>query len=627
MAWFCTLPLIAAQIRGQTSDTISEIENLKGLTLDELANVEVTSVAKRPQLLVEAPSAVQIITGEEIRRSGATSLPEALRLASNLQVAQVDSRQWAISARGFNSTTSDKQLVMIDGRRAYTPLFNGVFWDVQHVMLEDLERIEVISGPGASLWGANAVNGVINIVSKSARDTQGLLVTGGAGSFLNAFGAARYGDKLGQDVYFRLYGMAFDRDSTVFPNDWSLGQGGFRADWLPEHGEILTVQGDLYSGSIAQGPPGELSVDGQNLLARWTHPISSESDFVLQFYWDRTWRRIPASVSLALNTYDLDFQHRVRLGDRHRLIWGAGYRLMMDDTGPAPGVAFVPENRDLQLFSGFVQDEMTLVEDHLFLTLGTKLEHNDYSGFELEPGARLAWRPGTGHTLWGAVSHAVRSPSRLDVEIVVPSVPPYRLQGGGGAYDTEKLIAYELGYRTEINRSLGLSIATFFHDYEDLRSVEPIPGAPGQTVILNELSAETYGVELAATWRVTDFWRLRGGYTLFEKDLTIEAADVNQGRGEGNDPHHQFLVQSMLSLPGNVEFDSVLRFVDRLNQPGPVVPSYFGLDLRLAVHPSEHLELAIVGQNLLERRHAEFGPEATRQEIPRSVYGKITWKF
>jgi iron complex outermembrane recepter protein len=627
------LAAMATAGQAQDSRTAAEIENLKEMTLDQLINVEVTSVARRPQALVEAPSAVQIITNEEIRRSGATSLPEALRLAGNLHVAQVDSRQWAISARGFNSTTASKMLFMIDGRRAYSPLFNGVFWDVQNVRMEDIERIEVVSGPGTSLWGANAVNGVINVIRKSAKDTQGVLVSGGAGSFLNAFGSARYGGKIGKDLYFRLYGMSFDRDSTVFSNgqtgtnDWSMAQGGFRTDWLPEHGSILTVQGDLYGGTINQARPGDISVDGQNLLARWTQPLSSESDVVLQLYWDRTWRRIPGTLAQDLNSYDLDFHHRFPFGERHRMMWGAGYRLMVDDAGNTPALGFIPEERELQIFSAFVQDEIALVHEKLYLTLGTKLEHNDYSGFELEPTVRLAWRMVPSHTLWAAVSHAVRSPSRLDTELAIPSSPPHTLIGGGELFDSEKLIAYELGYRADLNRRLTLSLSTFFHDYDELRSVEPIPGAPGTLIILNGLSAETYGAELSTIWRAADFWRLRFGYTLFEKDITVEAADVNRGTGEGNDPHHQFLLHSILTLPGNVEFDSFFRYVDRLNQPGPTVPSYFSLDLRLAVHPAENIEIALVGQNLLDRRHAEFGPVATRQEIPRSVYGKVTWRF
>jgi iron complex outermembrane receptor protein len=612
-------------------DSLDEIAALKKLSLEELFETEITTVSRRAESLAQAPSAVQVISGEDIRRSGATSLPEALRLAPNLQVAQVDSRQWAISGRGFNAVTANKLLVLIDGRTVYTPLFAGVFWDVQNVLLEDVDRIEVITGPGATMWGANAVNGVINVISKSARDTQGALVSGGGGNLLNAFGNVRYGDKIGEDLYFRIYGLGFERDNTFFPNgdearnDWRLGQSGFRTDWLPEHGEIITFQGDFYSGDMGQSSGSDTTVDGQNLLARWTHPLAEDSDIRLQLYWDRTWRRIPNVFSEELNTYDIDAQYRRPLGDRNRFMAGLGYRLMDDNVGNTPTLAFLPGKRTLQLFSGFLQDEIELVEDTLFLTLGSRFEHNDYSGFELQPSARISWNFATNQTLWAAVSRAVRSPSRIDTEFFVPGEPPYFQVGGGDRFDSETLYAYELGFRTQLTRRTGASISTFYHDYDKIRSVEP-SDTGGPNVILNELDAETYGVELAVFFQATDWWRLRGGYTFLEKNVLLnDSRDINRGSGEGNDPHHQFLLQSILDLPANFQFDTVLRYVDNLNQLGPTVPSYLELDLRLAWRPTKSWELAIIGQNLLDDQHPEFGNPASRQEIPRSVLGKITW--
>ena len=626
---------LANPVLAQTGPQVaSDVGALKKLAFEELLNLEITTVSKRPERLVDAASAIQVITAEEIRRSGATSLPEALRLAPNLHVAQVDSRQWAISARGFNTTTANKLLVLIDGRTVYTPLFSGVFWDVQNVMLEDIDRIEVISGPGATLWGANAVNGVINVITRNARDTQGALLSAGAGSMLRGFGNARYGDKIGKDVYFRVYGMGFDRDDTLRRNgrdginNWYIGQGGFRGDWLPANGARASIQGNFYGGEIAQPAPGDVTVDGQNLLGRWTQPLANDSELSLQVYWDRTRRRIPTTITEVLNTYDIEFQHRLPLGERNNLIWGGGYRLMQDEVDNTAAIAFRPTRRDLNLFSVFLQDEITLLKDQLILTMGSKFEHNDFSGFEAQPSARIAWTPVTNHTLWAAVSRAVRSPSRIDTEVFAPSTPPFAVRGGGGRFDAETVIAYEFGYRTELASRLGLSIATFFNDYDDLRSVEPIAGAPGQTIILNGLRAKTYGVELSVAWQALDWWRLLGGYTYFHKRILFgDSQDVNRGRSEGNDPHHQFLIQSMINLPANLEFDSVLRYVDNLNQRGPLVPSYVSLDLRLGWRPTPNWEFAIVGQNLLEKRHAEFGAPATRQEIPRSVYGKITWKF
>ena len=629
------LVALSSAVMAQTvAQLASDIETLKKVPFEELFNLEITTVSRRPERLVDAASAIQVITAEEIRRSGASSLPEALRLASNLQVAQVDSSRWAISARGFNATTANKLLVLIDGRSVYTPLFSGVFWDVQNVMLEDIDRIEVISGPGATLWGANAVNGVINVITKSARDTQGALLSGGAGSFLKGFGNARYGGKIGEDGYFRLYGMGFDRDNTRLrsgreaDSDWFLGQGGFRADLLPQNGTKATVQGNFYGGEISQAAPGDVAVDGQNLIGRWTHPLARDSDLSLQVYWDRTRRRIPNSITEVLNTVDLDLQHRLPLGARNKFIWGAGYRFMHDQVDNAAAIAFLPGRRDLQLFSAFAQDEIALVQNQLFLTIGSKFEHNDYSGFEFQPSVRLAWSPATDQTLWVAVSRAVRSPSRIDTELFAPSTPPFVLQGGGDRFDSEKVIAYELGYRAELAQTVGLSFSTFFNDYDDIRSVEPIAGAPGQTIILNRLRGETYGAEISATWQPLNQWRLRGGYTYFRKKIFFGGSlDVNNGRGEGNDPQHQFLVQSMVNLPADLEFDSVLRYVDNLNQRGPLVPSYVSLDLRLGWRPTANWEFAIVGQNLLDKQHPEFGAPATRQEIPRSVYGKVTWRF
>jgi iron complex outermembrane recepter protein len=626
----------ANSVMAQTDQATTDIGTLKKLGFEELFNVEIITVSRRPERLVDAASAIQIITAEEIRRSGASSLPEALRLASNLQVAQTNSYNWAISARGFNAVTANKLLVLIDGRTVYTPLFSGVFWDAQHVMLEDIDRIEVISGPGATLWGANAVNGVINIITKSARETQGGLVSVGAGSFLKGFGNGRYGGRIGDDLYYRVYGMGFGRGHTFASNghdgtdDWQLGQGGFRADLSPASGARLSVQGNFYGGETGLPTARDLPIDGQNLLGRWTRRLESDGEVSVQLYWDRTHRRNPGIFSEALNTYDLEFQHRFGWGERNNLIWGGGYRLMVDRVlnGPKPNFAFLPSHRTLNLFSGFLQDEIALLRDQLVLTAGAKFEHNSFSGFEAQPSARIAWMPLRNHTFWAAVSRAVRTPSRIDTDLVRPRTPPFFFRGGGDRFDSETVVAYEAGYRTELAEKVGFSFSTFFNDYDDIRSVEPIPGAPGQFIISNGLRAKTYGVELSLSWQATGWWRLRGGYTYFKKRILFgDSQDINGGRGEGNDPHHQFVIQSMINLPANIELDSVLRYVDNLNQLGPLVPSYLSLALRLAWRPTPNWEFAIVGQNLLEKRHPEFGAPGERQEIPRSVYGKVTWRF
>jgi len=384
------LAILASSAFSQISDTNSSPSALKKLSLEELMHIEVTSVSRSPERLFDAASAVQVITGDDVRRSGATSIPEALRLAPNLDVAQVNSHDWAISARGFNNTIANKLLVMIDGRTVYTRLYAGVFWDVQNVLLEDLDRIEVVSGPGGTLWGANAVNGVINIITKSAKDTQGTYLSGAGGSLLQDFGAARYGGSIGTNLYYRVYGQRFDRNSTVFPSGQDaadsseMTQGGFRLDWYPSDGNTLTLQGDAYGGN-EQGQPSDTTLNGQNVLGRWTHTFSPESDLQVQTYFDRTWRRIPGTFAEDLKTYDFDFQHRFALGERQSIVWGAGYRLMQDEVENSPALAFLPPNRNLQLFSGFLQDEITLIPERLKFTAGTKVEHNDFSGVEVQP--------------------------------------------------------------------------------------------------------------------------------------------------------------------------------------------------------------------------------------------------
>jgi iron complex outermembrane receptor protein len=557
-----------------------------------------------------------------------------LRLAPNLQVAQVDSRQWAIDARGFNNTSANKLLVMMDGRTLYTPLFAGVFWDVQDTLMEDIDRIEVISGPGATLWGANAVNGVINIITKSAKDTPGFFAEAGGGTLLRDFVGARYGGEIGKDLYFRVYGKYFDRDSTVTPsgregtNDWRMGQGGFRADYLPSSGDIVTLQGDGYGGDFEQAAPGHGGLNGQNILGRWTHPLANDSEMTFQAYWDRTYRNIPNLFKETLNTFDLDFQHHFPLGSWLDIIWGGGYRAMLDRVGNSAGLAFVPAERNLQLVSAFLQGEIELVPERLKLTLGSKLEHNDYSGFEAEPSGRLAWTPSEKQTFWAAASRAVRAPSRIDNDLFFPGVPPFVI-GGGEGFRSEKLVALEAGYRIRPMERLTLSLAGYYNFYDDIRSLDPVGtnGTIVEYIIRNGNRAKAGGVELSGTWQATDWWRLRGGYSYLQKHVTIKpgGSDLNRGRAEGNDPEHQFVLQSMIDLPCHFEFDSVFRYVAEL--PDPNVPGYFTMDLRLAWHPTRNFEVSIVGQNLVDDRHPEFGPIATRQEIPRSVYGKLAWHF
>jgi iron complex outermembrane receptor protein len=607
---------------------------LKAYTMEQLMGMDVTSVSRRPEPYSDAPASIQVITQDDIHRSGATSIPEALRLADNLQVAQIDSRNWAISARGFNGGIANKLLVMIDGRTVYTPLFSGVFWDVQNYLLDDIDRIEVISGPGGALWGANAVNGVINIITKRAQDTQGLLLEGAGGTELNDLGGFRYGGKLSSNVFYRVYGEYFNRDGTVNSmgmdrdDDWLFGQGGFRLDWDQSIQNAITVSGDFYEGRYGQLDLPDISTAGGNVLSRWTHTFSEDSSTDLQFYYDRTHRVEPTFFSDDLDTYDVDFQHRFAPADRHSLIWGVGYRFTRDQSRGSPTLSFVPPNLDRNLYSFFVQDEITLLTNLTF-TAGTKLDHNDWTGFEVQPSGRLAWHPAPQHMVWGAVSRAVREPSRIDRQAFSFSdatTPPTEILGGGSNFLSEAVIAYELGYRAQLLQKLSVSISGFYNDYSRLRSLSTtLP-----VIVQNDLEGNTRGVEVTADYHVTDTWRLRAGYTFLDEHLHISpgGTDLDQAMGETNDPKHQGSLTSYLDLPAHLELDMRFRMVGRLQEVGGSTPSYGELDARLAWHPTQRLELAIVGQNLLHDHHPEFGIDnAGRAEIERSCYAKLTYRY
>ena len=622
---------------------------------------DVTSVSKEPEPLGQAPSAIQVITNDEIRRSGASSLPEALRLADNLEVAQDNAHDWNISARGFNTDLSDKLLVLIDGRTVYSPLFSGVIWDVQNVMLEDIDRIEVISGPGGTLWGANAVNGVINIISKSAEDTQGWYMEGGGGNELRDFGALRYGGTLAPNVYFRVYGNYFDRNNEIQADEspatdaWSEGRGGFRIDTGGPSEDKFTLQGDYYNGASGSTKiPYITNVEsGENVLGRWTHTFSSDSDMSLQLYYDRTnfseaepgfsIFEAPGIFSDSLDTYDADFQHHFSVGDRNQITWGAGYRFTHDQNNNAPTLVFNPAPLNQNLLSTFVQDEIKL-QDDLFFTLGTKVEHNDYTGFEVQPSGRLQWNVTPTQMLWAAVSRAVRTPSRVDHDLEQPTglpapFPPGVLTGTT-AFTSETLIAYEVGYRAQLGDKVSGSVSTYYNDYNNIRSLTPTAGsllAGFPIYFQNNLEGETYGVELSADYQMLDWWRWHAGYDFLQENIHVKPGemDATHGLNETADPQHQFSIRSSMDLPQNIEFDTGLRWIDslRINNiaTAGTVTGYFELDARLAWHPTKNLEISIVGQNLLHDRHAEyFYPSATnppQEDIVRSVYGKIAWHF
>jgi iron complex outermembrane receptor protein len=616
----------------QTNATEATPEQLKKLSIEDLMNLDVTSVAKQPQPYAQAPAAIEVITADDILRSGASSLPEALRLADGLEVAQISSSSWAISARGFNNGLGNKLLVMMDGRSIYTPLYAGVFWDAQDYLLQDIDRIEVVSGPGGTLWGANAVNGIINIISKSAQDTQGLYLEAGGGNQLQDFEGMRYGTTLASNLYFRVYGKYFDRAGEVFPNgagvgdDWSMGQSGFRMDWDPNAQNLLTFQGDIYDGTEDSLSNGVSHLSGGNLLSRFTHTFSEDSDLSVQLYYDETHRMIPNTYEENLDTYDLDIHDRFPLGQYNRIIWGGGYRYTDDRIGNSPLIAFLPPQLDRNLFNAFAQDEIMLMQN-LHVTLGTKVEHNDWTGFEVEPSGRIAWDITPGQMLWGAVSRAVRMPSRIDEDTFVPGNPPYLLAGGSN-FVSETVIAYELGYRAQLAPTITGSISTYYNNYDNLRSVAPSTTPGGPFYFENNLEGDTYGFEVNSTWQALSWWRLHGGYDLLQEHLHIKPGSPDMDDGETDDPQQQFSFRSSMDLPHNIEFEIEPRWVDQLVSGAGTVPAYFELDAQLSWRISHNIEVSIVGQNLVHAHHAEFGaPGPTQEQIERSIFGKVTWQF
>src|SRR5258708_5821915 len=601
------------------------VADLADVSIEELGNIQVTSVSKHPERLADAPASIFVITGEDIRRSGATRLPEALRLAPNLEVARASASSYAISARGFNNTIDNKLLVLIDGRRVSTPLFSGVFWDAQDVMLEDVERIEVISGPGAALWGANAVNGVINVITRRASDTQGAFAYGHAGDLERGYGA-RYGGALREGGSYRVYGRSFDIFNTSNANGatasdgWSKGQVGFRTDWgTAANG--FTLQGDAYRGSLDQAIGDDTSISGNNLLGRWNRDLADWGQVQIQSYFEHTERDIPGTFAERLNIFDVEFQHGLRAMGAHRLTWGGGYRYGDDRVTNSAFVAFLPANRSLRWANVFAQDEIAL-EENLRLTLGAKFENNYYTGTEPLPSARLAWKPDPQRLVWGAVSRAVRAPSRIDRDLFV-NAGPTQLNGGPD-FVSEVVKVYEIGYRAQPSPAASYSVSLFHNIYDRLRSVEPAPG--GGFVLGNKMEGTGDGLEAWGSYQAARNWRLSAGAFFLKQRLSFkpDSGDTNVSAA-GNDPAPQWLLPSSFDLPNRTELDIGVRRVGAL--PNPSVPAYTAVDVRYAWRLLRELELALVGQNLFASSHAEFGNAATRSEMARGAYAKLRWTY
>jgi iron complex outermembrane recepter protein len=624
----CLLALfITLTYTGGPSYAATTTTDLTELSLDDLMNIEVTSVSKKTERLSEAAASIFVITREDIRQSGYNSIPEVLRLAPNLQVARVDSSQYAITARGFNSTTANKLLVLIDGRTVYTPLFSGVFWDAQDTLLEDIERIEVISGPGGTLWGSNAVNGVINIITRRSQDTKGGLVSLGGGTKDRVAGV-RYGANLGENATFRVYGKGFDRENTTLGNgmnvedSWKKGQVGFRTDWM-QGSDALTLQGDGYTGTIAQVGD-DKSISGANMLGRWNRTFQDGSALQVQAYFDRTRRVYPGVFKEQLDTYDIEAQHRFQVGERHEFVMGGGYRMMHDAVTNGTGLAFLPSVFPLTRINGFIQDSIALHE-RLKLTLGVKLETNSYTGLEVQPNARLAWKFKDDALLWAAISRAVRVPSRLDTNLFAPGQPPFLLAGGPN-FRAEKVIAYEVGYRAQLTPQASLSVSTYYNMYDDLRSIEPGPGGTLPFTITNKMKGYSYGLETWGSYRMFDWWKMSLGYNYLKEKLGFDADSRDSNiAAAGNSPAHQFSARSAINLPQNLEWDVGLRVISTLSSPD--VRNYVALDTRLGWIFMKNTELSLSGFNLLDPNHPEFGAAPNRSELARAFYAKMVWSY
>jgi len=629
-------------------------------------NESVTSVAKRETKLNDSAAAISVVTQDDIRRFGITTIPDALRLVPGLDVAEINSHEWAVSARGFDNEFANKLLVLVDGRSVYESGYGGVIWDVQDMAMEDIDRIEVIRGPGASLWGANAVNGVINIITKSAKETQGTLVSVTGGTFDQPTTTVRYGGQLATNLYYRVYGKFSNRDGLETSTgqdapDRTLNfQGGMRLDWEPSDENKLTLQGDWYRNRLVENqevasllPPYALNFNevnynsGGNVLGRWTHDFSESSSFTVQAYYDRLTEEQAGAAETA-NTLDFDAQHRFALGTRNDITWGLGYRDVAADYRSSFFVGWDPDTSHDQLLSSFVQDEISLVPDRLKLTLGSKFEHNDYTGFEFEPSARLLWTPTEEQTVWAAISRAVRTPAWSDLHFdanltVIPPVPPLSplpvliSSHGNPSLDDEDLIAYELGYRVEATKHVSLDVAGFYNDYRQLIAPTLVttsiltgstpPYAQVVSTDENAGSAHSYGVEISARWDVTDYWHLVANYSWLDLQLGFNSNYFQSG------PEHQAQLRSSLDLPDHFELNGDVSFVDQVITPSILgqtsVPSYVRLDLGLVWHATKNLELGIWGQNLAQSLHTEYTSYKTPliTEIPRGVMARITVHF
>ncbi len=641
--------------------------DLTSLSLEDLMNTKVTSVSKTEQKISRTASAIFVITAADIAHSGATNIPDLLRMVPGFDVAQIDANTWAISARGLNGRFSNKLLVMVDGRTVYTPTFGGVLWDTLDLPLEDIERIEAIRGPGGAVWGANAVNGVVNIITKKAAETQGGMLVAGGGNLAQGLATAQYGGRLGKNTNYRVFTKYLNQDHMPAAADavgfdgWHLLHGGFRTDSHLSGKDTLTLQGDMYTGqenspstflpSVTSPGLQNINIDvplsGGVLSSSWDHALSPHSDTRLQISFDRYKRG--DILSEERNTFAIEFQHHFVWGSRQDIVWGGGYRYTDSGTRGNLTASFSPPDLSMQLFSAFFQDEVALVPNKLYVTLGTKLEHNIYTGLIWMPSARVSWTPSTRQMFWAAISRADRTPAESDTSVRanVGGVPgagrtPVLLAFvGNPQFKNEELTAYELGYRLALSTNLSVDFATYYGGYDHLGTTEPaapfFEAAPSPPHLVlpftfqNLMHGEAHGFEMAANWKVTDRWMLSSGYAFEQIHMHLNATsqDLSSAeREQGSSPVHSAQLRSHIKLLHGIGWDASAYFVDRLKSEA--IPSYTRLDTGLTWRWTEDLSMSVVGQNLVKDRHLEFVDSSgviRSTLIKRSVYAKFTWQF
>lgn len=670
---------MTVQTRSEANNAINRDNHLFHMDLEELMAIEVVSVAKRKQKLDETPAAVFVITGDDIRRSGATSIPEALRMAPGVQVGRIGTDKWSVSIRGFNGRFSNKLLVLIDGRSVYTPLSSGVIWSQQDVFMEDIERIEIVRGPGATLWGVNAVNGVINILTKNSAKTQGALVTAGGGSFEEGFVGARYGGKISESTAFRVYAKGFKRDNTTTlsgnsaQDNWRSARAGFRVDHASDRDE-LTLQGDIFVNDISDAllpfSASAAGLDivqqkefGGNIRLRWDRKYSDRSSLMFQTYYDRVQNQL-APQAKHVESFDAELQHRFPVFDKHDVSWGLNYRLFHTQALNTLITSFTPQSRLNYFVSGFVRDEIELLPDQLKFSLGVRLDYNNLSGIEVQPNARLMWKPDSRNSLWASVSRAVRTPARGEQDVMISmgilppqpgmtgsSLPIMPVVFGSNRFKSETLLAYELGYRHQFNNQASLDITGFFNDYDKLRdfgagAIQPASGMHRDLFLSvlqqdhlmlplffnNSGSAHAYGAEISMDWLPHEKWRLQANYSYLTINTRSNPAfaeiDASTGGAGKASPHHQVSLRSLFDLSDRLQFNLWLRYVSALSFYN--IPAYVTMDANMTWRPIKNIEFFLVGQNLFSQQHREAQSDfiaTVPSAVPRGIYTGVRWEF